>query len=80
MAIGDRVQAGLGRMDFSAFQRAGDAQARANQAFIRLVRSSRILFSENLGNSQREKEAKVVAKIFLMPPDLLNSMAKNFTH
>ena len=33
MAIGDTVQAGLGRMDFSAFQRAGEAQARANQAF-----------------------------------------------
>jgi hypothetical protein len=33
MAIGDTVQAGLGRMDFSAFQRAGEAQARANEAF-----------------------------------------------
>jgi len=33
MAIGDTVQAGLGRMDFSAFQTAGAAQARANEAF-----------------------------------------------
>lgn len=32
-AIGDTVQAGLGRMDFSAFQTAGAAQARANEAF-----------------------------------------------
>ena len=29
MAIGDTVQAALGRMNFSAFQRAGEAQARA---------------------------------------------------
>lgn len=31
MAIGDTVQAGLGRMDFSAFQRAGEAQARVGE-------------------------------------------------
>ena len=33
MAIGDTVQAGLMRVDFSPIQRAGEAQARANQAF-----------------------------------------------
>ena len=32
MAIGDTVQAGLMRVDFSPIQRAGEAQARANQA------------------------------------------------
>ena len=33
MAIGDTVQAGLMRVDFSPIQRAGEAQARANLAF-----------------------------------------------
>jgi hypothetical protein len=33
MAIGDTVNAGLMRVDFSPIQRAGEAQARANQAF-----------------------------------------------
>ena len=33
MAIGDTVQAGLMRVDFSPIARAGEAQARANQAF-----------------------------------------------
>jgi len=33
MAIGDTVQAGLMRVDFSPIARAGQAQARANQAF-----------------------------------------------
>lgn len=33
MAIGDTINAGLMRVDFSPIQRAGEAQARANQAF-----------------------------------------------
>lgn len=37
MAIGDTVQAGLGRMDFSAFQRAGNAQARVGEQLGRTV-------------------------------------------
>ena len=37
MAIGDTVQAGLGRMDFSAFQRAGEAQARVGEQLGRTV-------------------------------------------
>ena len=52
MAIGDTVQAGLGRMDFSPFQTAGAAQARANEAFGDTVANA----IETYSKSKQESE------------------------
>lgn len=52
MAIGDTVQAGLGRMDFSPFQTAGAAQARANEAFGDTVANAIETYSKSKQRSE----------------------------
>lgn len=56
MAIGDTVQAGLGRMDFSAFQTAGAAQARANQAFGNALGQAATAYFKGKEKKERAKE------------------------
>jgi hypothetical protein len=53
MAIGDTVQAGLGRMDFSAFQRAGEAQARVGEQLGRTVGG--VIEQYQLNKEKRER-------------------------
>lgn len=81
MAIGDTVQAGLGRMDFSAFQRAGEAQARANQAFGDAIGSvAKSYFDKKAKQKEIENLRQGLEKIYPdAPPDLINSMSKNPT-
>jgi len=76
MAIGDTVQAGLGRMDFSAFQTAGAAQARANQAFGNALGQAATAYFAGkekkeranemtqylMGQGASEEDAKAIAK------------------
>lgn len=76
MAIGDTVQAGLGRMDFSAFQTAGAAQARANQAFGNALGQAATAYFKGkekkertnevaqylIGQGASEEDAKAIAK------------------
>ena len=59
MAIGDTVQAGLGRMDFSAFQRAGEAQARVGEQLGRTVGG---VIEQYQLNKERQKEDKATIK------------------
>lgn len=56
MAIGDTVQAGLGRMDFSAFQTAGAAQARANEAFGNALGQAATAYFAGKEKKERAKE------------------------
>ena len=81
MAIGDTVQAGLGRMDFSAFQRAGEAQARANQAFGDAIGSvAKSYFDKKAKQKEVENLRQGLERIYPdAPPDLINSMSKNPT-
>ena len=81
MAIGDTVQAGLGRMDFSVFQRAGEAQARANQAFGDAIGSvAKSYFDKKAKQKEIENLRQGLEKIYPdAPPDLINSMSKNPT-
>jgi hypothetical protein len=81
MAIGDTVQAGLGRMDFSAFQRAGEAQARANQAFGNAIGSvAKSYFDKKAKQKEIENLRQGLERIYPdAPPDLINSMSKNPT-
>jgi len=58
MAIGDTVQAGLMRVDFSPIARAGEAQARANQAFGDAVGGAIEKYQLN-----KEKQKKLTDKI-----------------
>lgn len=53
MAIGDTVQAGLGRMVFSAFQRAGEAQARVGERMGQTVSG---LIGTYVDTKRRNKE------------------------
>jgi len=79
MAIGDTVQAGLGRMDFSAFQKAGEAQAQANQAFGKAIEKAAIGFFQ--GQEKKKKKQEMVQGLTMLfpdaPPELVNAMAKN---
>lgn len=79
MAIGDTVQAGLGRMDFSAFQKAGAAQAQANQAFGKAIEKAAIGFFQ--GQEKKKKKQEMVQGLTMLfpdaPPELVNAMAKN---
>jgi len=79
MAIGDTVQAGLGRMDFSAFQKAGAAQAQANQAFGQAIEKAAIGFFQ--GQEKKKKKQEMVQGLTMLfpdaPPELVNAMAKN---
>jgi len=62
MAIGDTVQAGLGRMDFSVFQTAGAAQARANEAFGNALGQAATAYFAG----KKKKEQKNALKEYLM--------------
>ena len=76
MVIGDTVQAGLGRMDFSAFQTAGAAQARANEAFGNALGQAATAYFTGkekkeranemtqylMGQGASEEDAKAIAK------------------
>ena len=76
MAIGGTVQAGLGRMDFSAFQTAGAAQARANEAFGNALGQAATAYFKGkekkeranemtqylMGQGASEEDAKAIAK------------------
>ena len=79
MAIGDTVQAGLGRMDFSAFKTAGEAQAQANQAFGKAIEKAAIGFFQ--GQEKKKKKQEMVQGLTMLfpdaPPELVNAMAKN---
>ena len=81
MAIGDTVQAGLGRMDFSAFQRAGEAQARANQAFGNAIGSvAKSYFDKKAKQKEAENLRQGLELLYPdAPPDLINSMSKDPT-
>jgi hypothetical protein len=81
MAIGDTVQAGLGRMDFSAFQRAGEAQARANQAFGNAIGSvAKSYFDKKAKQKEVENLRQGLELLYPdAPPDLINSMSKDPT-
>ena len=81
MAIGDTVQAGLGRMDFSAFQRAGEAQARANQAFGNAIGSvAKSYFDKKAKQKEAENLRQGLELLYPdAPPDLINSMSKDRT-
>jgi hypothetical protein len=79
MAIGDTVQAGLGRMDFSAFKTAGAAQAQANQAFGQALEKAAIGFFQ--GQEKKKKNQEMVQGLTLLfpddPPELIKFMAKH---
>ena len=81
MAIGDTVQAGLGRMDFSAFQRAGEAQARANQAFGNAIGSvAKSYFDKKAKQKEAENLRQGLELLYPdAPPDLIKSMSKDPT-
>lgn len=81
MAIGDTVQAGLGRMDFSAFQTAGEAQARANQAFGNAIGSvAKSYFDKKAKQKEAENLRQGLELLYPdAPPDLIKSMSKDRT-
>tara|TARA_R110002096_G_scaffold62591_3_gene154539 strand:- start:1986 stop:3389 length:1404 start_codon:yes stop_codon:yes gene_type:complete len=62
MAIGDTVNAGLMRTDFSAFQQAGQAKARASEAFGNAVGN----FIEGHYKKKKEKEDRQERKNFYL--------------
>ena len=62
MAIGDTVQAGLMRIDTSAIERAGQAQAKANQAFGNALGQAATAYFEG----KEKKEQKNALKEYLM--------------
>jgi len=69
MAIGDTVQAGLGRMDFSAFQRAGEAQARAAERIGQTVGGVIEQYQLN-----KEKRAELTGEIEAMLPQYIDTL------
>jgi hypothetical protein len=69
MAIGDTVQAGLMRVDFSPIARAGEAQARANQAFGDAVGGAIEKYQLN-----KEKRAKLEGEIEAMLPTYMQDL------
>jgi hypothetical protein len=81
MAIGDTVQAGLMRIDPSAILRAGEAQARANQAFGDAIGSvAKSYFDKKAKQKEVENLRQGLERIYPdAPPDLINSMSKNPT-
>ena len=69
MAIGDTVQAGLGRMDFSAFQRAGEAQARVGEKMGQTVGGLIEQYQLN-----KEKRAELTGEIEAMLPQYIDTL------
>jgi len=76
MAIGDTVNAGLMRVDFSPIARAGEAQARANQAFGDAVGGVINKFYQKKKDKQ-EKEQLKQAYLKLGMPEEVADAAKN---
>jgi hypothetical protein len=81
MAIGDTVQAGLMRIDSSPILLAGQAQARANQAFGDAIGSvAKSYFDKKAKQKEVENLRQGLERIYPdAPPDLINSMSKNPT-
>ena len=79
MAIGDTVQAGLMRIDTSAIERAGQAQAKANQAFgDALNTAAQGYFRGQEKKKKLESTKEGLRSLFPDAPDgLINSMAAN---
>ena len=77
MAIGDTVQAGLGRMDFSAFQIAGAAQARANQAFGNALGQAATAYFKGKEKKERAKEIEEELIRQGASPDSAKAISKN---
>lgn len=77
MAIGDTVQAGLGRMDFSAFQTAGAAQARANQAFGNALGQAATAYFAGKEKKERAKEIEEELIRQGANPDSAKAISKN---
>ena len=71
MAIGDTVQAGLGRMDFSAFQRAGNAQARVGEQLGRTVGGLIEQYQLNKEKREAEERTAIGTLTNFSPQDLL---------
>ena len=71
MAIGDTVQAGLGRMDFSAFQRAGEAQARVGEQLGRTVGGLIEQYQLNKEKREAEERTAIGNLTNISPQDLL---------
>jgi hypothetical protein len=81
MAIGDTVQAGLMRIDSSPILLAGQAQAKANQAFGDAIGSvAKSYFDKKAKQKEVENLRQGLERIYPdAPPDLINSMSKNPT-
>jgi hypothetical protein len=78
MAIGDTVQAGLMRVDFSPIQRAGEAQARANQAFGQAIGNVLDKFYEKKREkAQQESIADTLVSTFGVNREEANHLSKN---
>lgn len=78
MAIGDTVQAGLMRVDFSPIQRAGEAQARANQAFGQTIGNVLDKFYEKKREkAQQESIADTLVSTFGVNREEANHLSKN---
>jgi hypothetical protein len=77
MAIGDTVQAGLGRMDFSVFQTAGAAQARANEAFGNALGQAATAYFEGKEKKERAKEIEEELIRQGASPDSAKAISKN---
>ena len=77
MAIGDTVQAGLGRMDFSAFQTAGAAQARANEAFGNALGQAATAYFKGKEKKERAKEIEEELIRQGASPDSAKAISKN---
>ena len=70
MAIGDTVQAGLMRVDFSPIARAGEAQARANQAFGDAVGGAIEKYQLNKEKREAEERTAMGNLLAFSPEDI----------
>lgn len=78
MAIGDTINAGLMRVDFSPIQRAGEAQARANQAFGQTIGNVLDKFYEKKREkAQQESIADTLVSTFGVNREEANHLSKN---
>jgi hypothetical protein len=78
MAIGDTVNAGLMRVDFSPIARAGQAQARANQAFGNAIGNVLDKFYEKKREkAQQESIADTLVSTFGVNREEANHLSKN---
>jgi hypothetical protein len=78
MAIGDTINAGLMRVDFSPIARAGQAQARANQAFGNAIGNVLDKFYEKKREkAQQESIADTLVSTFGVNREEANHLSKN---